>query len=395
MEQLIALSNKKLASTDTGFKRYLYEKINWNNQLIVIKGAKGVGKTTLLLQHIKESFRDYSKTLYVSMDHIWFSNHSLLELAERFCAYGGTHLFLDEVHKYENWETEVKNIFDFYPELHVVITGSSLLRLEGSLKGDLSRRARQYDMAGMSFREFLEFEKNISFPIQTLDEIVTRHSYMAAELATSTKVLPLFNEYLQHGYYPFYKNSEDGFLERLQSVVDSVIEVDVPAVSNIEYATVRKMKRLVSLLSASSPYTPNITTLCKQLETSRNNALKMLDLVDKADIIRQLYTSAGFGSMTRPSKVLFNNSNLAYAFSGTNIGTVRESFFASQLAVDHELIMPDAGDIMVDSRYLFEIGGRKKGFTQIKDIPGSYIAADDIEIGGGNKIPLWVFGLLY
>ncbi len=395
MEHLIALFNKKLANTSLVFKRYIYDEINWNNQLIVIKGGKGVGKTTLILQHIKEAFDDYTKALYVSLDHIWFSNHSLLELTERFCAYGGTHLFLDEVHKYENWQTEVKNIYDFYPELHIVATGSSMLRLEGAVKGDLSRRARQYDMQGMSFREFLEFEKQIKFPKKTLDEILKDHSYLSAQLTAGIKILPHFKDYLQHGYYPFYKISHDGFIERLQSVVDSVIEVDIPAVSNIEYSTVRKMKRLVQLMASSSPYTPNITTLCKQLESSRNNVLKMLDMADKADIMRQLFTSEGFGSMVKPSKVLFNNSNLAYAFSGTNIGTVRESFFASQLSVAHELTMPDAGDFCVDNRYIFEIGGRKKGFSQIKDMPGSYVAADDMEIGGGNKIPLWLFGLLY
>ena len=326
---------------------------------------------------------------------MWFSNHSLLELAERFAAYGGTHLFVDEVHKYENWEQEVKNIFDFYPELHVVVTGSSMLRLEESLAGDLSRRARQYTLAGMSFREYLLYDKGLDLPPLTLEEILNEHASTASQIAVRIKILPAFEEYLRHGYYPFYKSISDGFFERLQSVVDAVIETEIPSVSNIEYATVRKMKRLLSLLSASTPYMPNITTLCRQLDTSRNNVLKMLDLVSKAAITRQLFTAKGFGSLVRPAKILFDNPNIAHAFADTNTGTVRESFFASQLAESHTILMPEKGDFLIDNKYLFEIDGHKKGFTQIKDEPDSYVAADGIETGGYNKIPLWLFGMMY
>ena len=397
MDRLFKTYGRLLAETDLRFTRYLYEKINWDNRLIVIKGAKGVGKTTMMLQHILRSFEDKEKALYVSLDHIWFANHSVLDLAEYHYAHGGTHLFLDEVHKYKGWQQEVKNIYDAYPGMHIVVTGSSMLKLEDSLLGDLSRRHRQYTLEGLSFREYLLLEQVAELPVLTLEQILANHFMEASQITSKVKVLSYFEKYLVVGYYPFYKEEGDGFADRLQQVIDTIVTSEIPSVANIEYDSVYKAKQLLAILAETSPYTLNISSLCTTLQSSRNNVLKLIDLMDKAALIHRLYAaSEGMNMLTKPEKILFNNTNLMYALSPqVESGTKRETYLASQLGVSHQLHMPSQGDLVVDGKWLFEVGGKSKGFSQIKNIEDSFVVSDNIDIGHGDKIPLWLFGMLY
>lgn len=397
MQRLQALYYRKVEKTNLGFKRFLYDRINWDNQLILLQGPKGVGKTTLILQHIKEAFAGkLDKALYVSLDHIWFLQHDLLELTEYYYTHGVTHLFLDEVHKLANWQQQIKNIYDYYPDLHIVATGSSLLQIQKSTVGDLSRRHKLYKLPGLSFREFLELEGIRGIPTLSLEEILTNHGPLAAQIANQVKILPYFERYLSHGYYPFYREKGEAFTEKLCRMVDNTIEVDIPCVSNIDYESVYKAKQLLAILSYEKPFTLNLKTMSEVLQSTRGTVLKLLDLLDKGAIIRKLYSSdKGLNSLKKPEKILFDNANLIYALSDGNIGTVRESCFASLLSVDHDCLMPNQGDFLIDGKYLFEVGGKNKGFAQIRNIENSYVVRDAIEIGSVNKIPLWIFGLLY
>ena len=397
MDRLYKTFGRLLAETDLRFTRYLYEKINWDNRLIVIKGAKGVGKTTMLLQHIKRSFPDAEKALYASLDNLWFANHTILDLAEYHYTHGGTHLFLDEVHKYKGWQKEIKNIYDSYPHLNIVVTGSSMLKLEESLIADLSRRHRQYILEGLSFREFLQLEQIATLPVLSLEDVLKNHFMEASQIASKVKVLRYFERYLESGYYPFYREEGDGFSDRLQQVIDTIVSSEIPSVSNIEYDSVYKTKQLLAVLAERSPYTLNISSLCIALQSSRNNVLKLIDLMDKAALVRRLYAAnEGMNMLTKPEKILFYNTNLMYCLTpDADTGTLRETYLASQLGVNHKLCMPRQGDLVANGKWLFEIGGKSKGFSQIKDIEDSFVVSDNIEIGYGNKIPLWMFGLLY
>lgn len=378
-------------------RRYLYGTINWQERLIGIKGARGVGKTTLLLQHIHDNFPDRRKALYVSLDQLWFSEHSITELAEYHYTHGGTHLFLDEVHRYPGWIRELKNIYDSYPEFYVVFTGSSLLELDNSV-ADLSRRSRMYEMRGLSFREFLEFEDAAHLQPMSLPDILANHEQIASSLTAHTKVLPLFEAYLSRGYYPFYKETDaEGFRERLERIVMTVLENDIPAIERIEYETILKTKRLMVILAEMVPFTLNVTTMCSTLGMSRNQLVRLLSLLERSALIRQLFTEAkGLKQLVKPEKILFENPNLMCALSPqAETGTLRETFFASMLSHGHTLQAPKEGDFLVSGRLLFEIGGKGKGFKQIRNIENSFVAADGIEIGFAHKIPLWLFGLLY
>ena len=397
MDTLFKTYGRLLADTNLSFTRYLYDKINWDNRLIVIKGAKGVGKTTMLLQHIKRNFQQVEKALYVSLDNLWFANHTLLELAEYHYTHGGTHLFLDEVHKYKGWQQEVKNIYDSYPHLHLVVTGSSMLKLEESLTADLSRRHRAYTMEGLSFREYLKLEQVADLPVLSLETILNNHFTEASQITSKVKVLQHFEKYIESGYYPFYREEGDGFFDRLQQVIDTVVTTEIPAVSHIEYDSVYKVRQLLAVLAEMKPYTLNISSLCTTLQSSRNNVLKLLDLMDKAALVRRLYaTNGGMNMLTKPEKILFYNTNLMHCLTPqVDSGTMRETYLASQVGVDHQLYMPSKGDLVVDDKWLFEVGGKRKNFSQIKDMKDSFVVSDNMEIGHGNKIPLWLYGFLY
>lgn len=397
LDEILRIYNRRLQGTPEGFKRYLIDKIDWRDNLIAIKGAKGTGKTTMLLQHIKESFTDKDKALYLSLDNLWFETHSINDLIEYHYTHGGTHLFLDEVHYYSKWKTLIKNINDDYPGLHVVYTGSSMLKIDSGV-ADLSRRQLPYTLHGMSFREYLLYEELAEMEPISLDLLLRDHRRIAEDiLSNGMKILPAFGEYLRYGYYPFYKSVYSGFEIRLQQVVNHVLENDYPIIEGVEQSTIRKTKRMFMILAEQVPQTPNMSNLYNELETDRNQGLKMLYALEKAGLLALLSDKPKhIDKLSRPEKIFMDNSNLMYAYAmAPNIGTVRETFFLSQLAVDHSVTYPAKGDFLVDGKYLFEVGGRKKSFEQIKDVADSYLAVDDTEIGHHNRVPLWMFGLLY
>ena len=396
MKTLQRQYNMLLKHISTEHVRNIYDEISWGTRLVGIKGARGVGKTTLMLQRIKLAFPDPTKALYVSLDDIWFASHTLLDLADQVAEIGITHLFIDEVHRLPGWQRQIKNIYDFYPSLNIVFTGSSLLVLDHSV-ADLSRRCLMYSLPGLSFREFLEFE-GIDLPRLSLAEILYQHESIVDKLILGIDILNLFKRYLRHGFYPFYINETEGdYLIRVNNMVASVIDYDMPAVENLEYATLMKAKQLLTIMASQSPSPLNAKLTAEMLDVSKNQLIKILSLLERSQILRLLYYRAERNpkSMSKPQKVLLDNPSLLYAMGYANLGKVRESFFASMLAQGHEIAYPKDGDLLVDGRYLFEIGGAKKSFRQIKDIPDSFVAADEIERGVGNKIPLWLFGLIY
>ena len=395
MESLIKIYLRLLQETDAKTFRYLYQNIDWDERCIAIIGAKGVGKTTMLLQHIKHTFANKNEALFASLDNTWFANHSIFDLADEFYLNGGTHLFLDEIHHYPNWATEIKNIYDSFPKLKVVFTGSSLLQIYNST-ADLSRRVVYEKLEGLSFREFLKFEKMGDFPVLSMKEIVENHQDIAFRITENLKIIPLFKKYLKNGYYLFYKEGLSKYEIKLQEAVNNVIDIDIPAIENIEFESRHKLKRLLAILSTLVPYTPNITDLSVAIDSNRNNTVKYLFLLANAKLLNLVsYKNKTIGDLTKPDKVLLNNTNLSYLYGdNANIGSARETFFVNQLNAVANVILAPQGDFMVDN-YTFEIGGKKKPFDQIKDILNSFVVADDIETGHGNKIPLWLFGMLY
>ena len=395
---LITIFQRRLAATPMAFFRYLYKQIDWNDTMIGIKGPKGCGKSTLLLQHIKETFKgkELDKVLYISLDNLWFSSHNVIDVIDYHYTHGGTHLFIDEIHYYKKWQTLLKNICDDFPGLHVVYTGSSMLQLEKS-EGDLSRRLTMYEMRGLSLREFLEYEGIMKISAVTLEQLLSEHVSIAMEVSEKTKILEQFKKYLEVGYYPFYKAVHHGYYQRLQNVANQVIEVDYPNVEDITMSTIRKTKKLLMILAERVPQLPKMNELYKELETDRNQGLKMLYALQRGGLLLLLSDDAKSpDNLSRPDKIYINNPTMMYALTPkVDTGTLRETFFCNQLSQSHEVRYPKAGDFLVDRKYLFEVGGKGKNFDQIKDIPNSYLAVDNTEVGHRNRIPLWLFGLLY
>ncbi|MBR1462559.1 MAG: ATP-binding protein [Prevotella sp.] len=395
---LFTIFQRRLAATPMSFFRYLYRKIDWNDTMIGIKGPKGCGKTTLMLQHIKETFKgkDLNKVLYISLDNLWFSTHDVIDVVEYHYVRGGTHLFIDEIHYYKQWQTLLKNISDNYPGLYVVYTGSSMLQLERS-EGDLSRRLTMYEMRGLSLREYLEYEGVMQMPPVSLEQLLSEHVGIAMDVCGKTKILEHFKKYLEVGYYPFYKSVHHGYYQRLQSVANQVIEADYPNVEDVTMPTIRKTKKLLMILAERVPQLPKMNELYKELETDRNQGLKMLYALQRGGLLLLLSDDAkSLDNLSRPEKIYINNPTMMYALSPkVDTGTLRETFFCNQVSQSHEVRYPKAGDFLVDRKYLFEVGGKGKNFDQIKDIPDSFLAVDNTEVGYRNRIPLWMFGLLY
>lgn len=397
MAPLASALDRRLEETDTSYHRPLYYELDWDERLVCIKGAKGTGKTTMMLQFLKEHPEEMESSFYVSLDNLWFANHNPMDVVDWLHGNGGKRLFLDEVHHFRRWQTLVKNIYDDYPRIKVVYSGSSMMKLNAE-GGDLSRRQRTYELKGLSFREFLEFEGEGAFSRVSLEDVLRRHRTIAREIVSRTTVLKHFRKYLAGGYYPFYKTARGGYLERISQVVAQILERDWPETEDVTLATIKKTEKMLMILAESCPQVPKMNELYAQIETDRNQGLKMLYALERAGILSLLSSkSATLGNMSRPDKIYCDNSNIMHALSSeTNTGTVRETFFLSQLrAAGHRVTYPPQGDFLVDGRHLFEIGGKGKGFDQIKDLPDSYIAADGIETGIGNKIPLWLFGFLY
>lgn len=393
---LVAVYHRKLADTTMDFKRSLYFEINWDVRMLGIKGEKGVGKTTLILQHIKETFDNVDDALYVSMDNLWFKTHSVLELAEYLYSIGVNHLYLDEIHKCPDWIAVLKNLYDNYPSLNVVYTGSSMLRIDSS-KEDLSRRQTMYRLHNMSFREYLEYEGIASFKALCLEDVLKNHVAAAMDITSKVKVLKYFPKYLSYGMYPYYKESGKDFHIRLAEAVNQTLECDLPAVEDVTFETVQKAGRLLMIIAESLPFVPNVNRLCEALGTTRDSCLKMLYALDRAGILNLLTAELkNYKKLVNPDKIFLGNPNIMYALGGkTETGTIRETFFANQVGVYNTLQYPKKGDFFASGKYLFEVGGAGKSFNQIKDEPDSFLAVDETETGFGNRIPLWLFGFLY
>ncbi|MBQ7058543.1 MAG: ATP-binding protein [Firmicutes bacterium] len=397
LSYLYSLSVRRVRDVPMKFSRRLLHKIDWENRLISLRGARGTGKTTLLLQHIKTSFSDPQQALYLSLDHLWFKTHSVYDSVEAHVLNGGTHVFLDEVHYQEHWETLIKTLYDDFPMLHIVYTGSSILKLYKA-QADLSRRQAEYVLPGLSFSEYLELEGLVKIPEIPLDELLSDHVRKAMELTEGISIIKSFYQYLQSGYYPFYKDVHSGYDERILQIINQILESDYPAVENISNATIRKIKKMLMILAENAPQTPNMSRLYTELETDRNQGLKMLKTLETADLLNLLSSdSESLKNMSRPDKIYCDNPNIMYALCpNAEIGCIRETFFLNQLrAAGHQVVYPKQGDFLIDGRYLFEVGGKRKSFEQIKDLADSYLAVDDTQIGSGHRIPLWMFGLLY
>jgi len=393
ISQIRDLQQILLKKYNIKYKRYFFDKIDFGKMTGII-GARGVGKTTFLLQYLKASKLPISKKLYISADSVKID--SLFELALAFQKENGELLIIDEIHKYPNFELELKKIYDFL-DLVVIFSGSSALKIDNA-KADLSRRAVIYEVEGMSFREFIELKEGINLPSFTLEEILENHIDIAYELLDKFNQTLLFREYLKYGYYPFYFDKKSHYLIKLNETVNAVIEIDIPSIFSIEYQNITNLKKLIRLVCESHPYTPNIKELLNKMEMGEDyrSLYRYLNYLHKAKILKLIRASTrGDNIFSKPEKIYLNNTNLHHGYCDeAQIGTVREVFFMS-MNFEHKITIPKKGDFLIDNKYLFEIGGKNKSFKQIKDIPNSFVVSDDIEIGSGNKIPLWLFGFLY
>ena len=389
MESLYQKFEILINNTSIDFKRYLYKKIAWNSRMIGIIGARGVGKTTIILQYIKEKL-DNKKALYVSADDLYFGENRLFDLADTFYKNAGEQLFIDEIHKYPDWSRELKNIYDAFPTLKVVFTGSSVLDI---LKGsaDLSRRAIIYELQGLSFREYLKYYHNHDFNVFSLNQILNNE----VKLDEIKHPLPLFNDYLKRGYYPFGIENEINL--RLSQIIVQTLESDIPQYANLNVGTGRKLKRLLSIIAESVPFKPNFSKISKMINVSRNSLDDYFSYMEKAGLINQLRNeTGGIRGLGKVDKVYLDNTNIIFNLANekSNIGNIRETFFLNQMQVNHQIISSKISDFVIDD-YTFEIGGKNKKQNQIEKNGKSFIVKDDIEFGYLNVIPLWAFGLNY
>ena len=397
MEQLFERYYRLLDSVSVDFTRGYAEKINWNARMIGVRGARGIGKTTILLQHMKRNFKRDGSALYVSLDNIWFSENRLIELADVFIKQGGRYLFLDEVHKYNGWSQELKNIYDGYPDLKIVFTGSSLLEIRKS-RADLSRRAVVYNLRGLSFREYLNLMVGLEMPVFSLDDILSGHVDHAQEVLKQVKPLKYFASYLKSGYYPFFLEVPELYFHRLDEIINLILENELPLLRNVELANVPKLKLLLKILAESAPFVPNIVKLSERSGLTRNTVISYLGYFEEAHLGKNLYKNAkGITRLQKPDKIYLENTNLMHALSpqGVNSVNLRETFFVNQLGESHIVEYASEGDFVIDGRFVIETGGKSKGFDQVKGIRDSYVVSDGIEYGTGNRIPLWLFGFLY
>ena len=397
MDKLFEKYYQKLDNTPLRFQRSLLQVIDWSNRFIGIKGARGVGKTTLLLQYIHtHQLPQKNQTLYVSLDDFYFAANTLVDLADHFVKEGGKYLLLDEVHRYPSWSAELKNIYDDNPRLQVIFTGSSLIHLEKA-KGDLSRRAIMHELFGLSFREYLNFTQELSLESFLLEDILEHHQEIARKIIRRIRPLAYFKEYLMFGYYPYFIENQNAYLQKLAETIALGLSTDLPASYDLNYGSLEKIRLLLHILAESVPFKPNVSKLSERVGISRNLLLEFLKYLEEMRIARRLYASTkGIGLLQKPEKLYLYHPNLHYAlaFHNSDIGNIRESFFINQLSALHQVTYSANGDFK-SGKYTFETGGRTKTGKQIKNLKNAFVVADDIEIGHHLKIPLWLFGFLY
>ncbi len=394
MNRFIFKSEKKRNEVSDTFVRYLWKEVDWSQRLILLLGHRGVGKTTLLLQQMKS---DPTKSIYLSLDDYYFEEIRLIEVVSALYDLGYRSFYLDEIHRYVHWSKELKNVYDDFTDSKFIVTGSSILEISKG-QADLSRRAVVYPLLGLSFREFLLLEEKIDLQVVALEEMIRNHTAISADYLDHFDVKTSFKNYLNYGYYPFYREGKRVYHQKLQETTNLVIDSDITPFEELNYTTVRVMKKLLYVISQSVPFIPNISKLAEKMGVSRNTILKLLDILDKAQLLSLLHTSTeGVSMLQKPEKIYLQNTNLAYMFAheSPNVGNIRETFFLNQLQVKHQVTAPKYGDFMVDSTYVFEVGGTSKTSKQIQGVPNAYLAIDGIEGGVGNRIPLWLFGFLY
>lgn len=398
MNNLILYSNNRINDTPDKFRRYLFAEIDWDYRLVGITGSRGVGKTTIMLQYLKSHYHGSNEGLYVSMDSFYFSKTSLFELAEEFYVNGGKHLFIDEVHRYPQWSVEIKSIYDNFPKLKLVFSGSSALQVSMS-EADLSRRASIYRLEELSFREFIEMKYGNKFDVLSLEEILNDPIRLSRSISKEIRPVAVFNEYLEGGCYPWFFESTTKFNERLLATTNVIIEIDMASIENFSYASLLRMKKVLALIADSVPFKPNISELGRKAGVSRDILLRMIDLLERSGLLMLLREQSSPTSyLTKPDKIYLRNTALFHALSLTKepeIGTLRETFFVNQLSTRHRINTTKKGDFVVDSKYIFEVGGRNKSFRQIAGIQDAYLVKDGIESATKNIIPLWLFGFLY
>ena len=395
MEAILAKSKRKIDRVPDTFFRYLYHRINLKNKLISITGARGVGKTTLLLQ-LGKNHRD-DNVLYVALDDLFFSENSLYSLAENFSQTGGELLLLDEVHKYPDWSRELKLIYDDFEELKVIFTSSSILEIYKG-ESDLSRRSLNYKLKELSFREYLLFREGIDVPVLKLEEITNNHTTIANDISKRIKPIKYYKEYIQTGAYPYFEADKDEYYQRLMNTINLIMDIDIQSVEGIEYANVSKFKRLLYVLAGNVPFTPNISKLAEKIHINRNLLVYAIQLLERAELIHTLVKkSKSISTLSKPDKIWLHNTNLNFLLSENrpDTGNIRETFFIQHLSVEHELSLPEKGDFLVDNHTVFEVGGQNKSKEQIAGLQNAFVVKDNIETGAVNNIPLWLFGLLY
>ena len=399
MQRLFQLQEQLLNLTPMEIVRECASKINWDSQLVAIRGPKGVGKSTIIRQYIKQHYTTGDQSaLYCTLDANYFVEHSILDLVEQFYRMGGKHLFLDEVHKYPNWSREIKEIYDYYPDLRVVISGSSLLSLmQGN--ADLSRRSVNYDIQGLSFREYLRFYEGIELPVCTIEELTTNAHPFVAQVYKQCKPMAYFDKYLHYGYFPYYKNNPVEYYATVANVVRYIIEEELPRICKVELSNTRKIRALMNILASGEPYEVDITRMSVQSGLQRPTILAYLKYLSDAKLIHLLYSDlVNVKKLQKPDKIYIEDTNMLCALTSRPVkeGTMRETFAITHLGVGHEVEYGrQHGDFVVDGKYTFEIGGAGKNFKQIADIPNSFILADDMDYPFGNKLPLWLIGFLY
>ena len=397
MESLKRRSDWLVSTTKPPLTRYLMTKVEWGWRLIGVVGARGTGKTTLVIQHLKEKYGLSDEAIYITLDDLYFSNHTLIDFVETFRSRGGKAVYIDEVHKYIGWAREIKNIYDLFPDMKVVFTGSSIIDI---LKQDvdLSRRAVVYKLQGLSFREYLVLITNIELEPLQFKDILAKHTEIAMDICQKIKPLAFWDEYLKAGYYPYFMENKNVYYLRLEQSLNLTLETDLNFIDGFDPKNIPKIKQLLYVLAMSVPFKPNIVKLSEKIGIHRNTLINYLHYLEKAQIIQTLF-NAGVtpGILQKPDKIYLENTNISWLLSETqpDKGTLRETFFLNQLKNAHTIKLPVKGDYLVDDKWTFEVGGKTKDNRQIKDVENAFIVSDDIEIGAYNKIPLWLFGMLY